>query len=170
MRIVLFSFLAILLVAILAFAQTGSAPQPLSTPETLPQHQTFPRSGDGIHMWRRAAIRVMPLDVVSNRRATLDSLRNKVAVAEIEAMRLSTRDPLLREQLSKQLQLMYQLLDFAELENSDRGKTPAALQVQHQLNQIEGRLMCEACHTEVVAYTAHGVAVRHIPGKELTKQ
>lgn len=156
MRIMIFSFLATLLVTILALAQTGSPPKPLSVPETLPQYQTFPRSGDGIHMWRTAAIRVMPLDLVSHNRATLDSLRNQVALAETEAMKLSTRDPLVREQLSKQLQLLCQLIDFAELQESDRGKSPAALQVQHHLNQIEGQLMCEACHADVSAQLSAG--------------
>lgn len=156
MRIMLISLLATLLVAILALAQTGSPPQPPSIPETLPQYQTFPRGGDGIHMWRRAAIRVEPMDLVSHHRATLDSLRDKVALAETAAMKLSTRDPLVREQLSKQLQLMYELLDFAELQNSDRGKSPAALQVQHHLNQIEGQMMCEACHTDISAQLIGG--------------
>jgi hypothetical protein len=46
---------------------------------------------------------------------------------------------------------MDQLLDFAELQESDRGKSPAALEVQHHLNQIEGQFMCEACHADTSA-------------------
>jgi hypothetical protein len=151
MRIMFFSAVALLVITILALAQAGSPPSAVSVPETLPQHQTLPRNGDGIHMWRKAAIRVMPLDMVSHHRATLDSLRTQVALAERESMKFTTRDPLVREQLSRQLQLMYQLLDFAELQNSDRDKGPAVLQVQHHLNEIEGQLMCEACHTSVNA-------------------
>src|SRR5947209_8558861 len=98
MRIMLISAVATLLLGILALAQAGLPPRAVSVPETLPQHQTLPRKSDGIHMWRRAAIRVMPLDMVSHRRATLGSLRTKVALAETQAMKFSTRDPLVREQ------------------------------------------------------------------------
>lgn len=66
-------------------------------------------------------------------------------------MKLNARDLLVREQLSKQIELLHQLLAFAELQDSDRGKGPTALEVQHHLNKIEGQLMCEACHSDVNA-------------------
>ncbi len=151
MRIVIL-FSATLIAALVSLAQTGSMPQPLSKPETLPQYQgVSPRASDGIHMWRRAFIRVTPMDLVSQRRANLDSLRSQVARSQIESMKLETRDPLVREQLSKQTQLMDALLSFAEQQDTDQGKSPAALEVQHHLNQIEGQVMCEACHTGINA-------------------
>jgi hypothetical protein len=78
-------------------------------------------------------------------------LRTRIAEAELDASRLAPSDPAVREQLSRQLQLMKALLSFAERQDSDQGKSPTALQVQQHLNQIEGQRMCEACHNRVVA-------------------
>ena len=40
---------------------------------------------------------------------------------------------------------------FAEQQQSDQGKSPNALAVEHRLNQLQGQTMCEACHSGIVA-------------------
>jgi hypothetical protein len=46
---------------------------------------------------------------------------------------------------------MNALLTYIDRERSDQGKSVAALEVQRHLNEIEGRVNCQACHTGVVA-------------------
>jgi hypothetical protein len=110
-------------------------------------------------MWRRAEIRVTPLEQVDRNRAALESLRNRVAQAERESTSLWLLDSNVRQQLSSQVQLMRQLLRFAEQQQSDQGKTPNALAVERRLNQLEGQTMCEACHSGIVARN-HGGGTR----------
>jgi hypothetical protein len=107
-------------------------------------------------MWRRAEIRVVPLDLVAADRAELQSLQARIVEAEVDAVRLSPPDPAVREQLSRQAQLMKALLALAERQDSDQGKSPEAIQVQRHLNQIEGQRMCEACHNRMVARSDGG--------------
>ena len=97
-------------------------------------------------MLRQAEIRVLPTDLAAANRAELASLRDRVAQAEINATRLEVSDPAVREQLARQLQLAKALLSYAERQDSEEGKSPVILQVEHRLNRIEGRMMCEACH------------------------
>ena len=120
------------------------------------QTQTDPRIPNGglVHMWRRAQINVVPLDLYAGDRAELESLRTRVKQAETDAARLSP-DPAAREQLSRQLQLMKALLSFAERTQSDQGKNVTAIEVQNRLNQIEGQTLCEACHLSIVAEARH---------------
>ena len=103
-------------------------------------------SGDGVRMLRRAEIVVLPADLAAANRAELASLRDRVSQAEVNLSRLEPSDPALREQLFRQIQLTKALLSFAQRQNSNLGKSRAALQVEHHLNEIEGRVMCEACH------------------------
>jgi hypothetical protein len=56
--------------------------------------------------------------------------------------------------LYRQQQLLKLLLNLAERQESNAGKGPTVLEVQRHLNEIEGRVMCEACHTGVVARQA----------------
>jgi len=102
---------------------------------------------DGVRMISQAEILVLPADVVASNRAELASLRDRVAQAEVNLARLEVSDPAVREQLSRQLQLTKALLDFSNRQYSDAGKSRAAIQVEHHLNEIEGRVMCEACHS-----------------------
>jgi hypothetical protein len=154
MRITTFLF-ALSLVTGLVLAETSSVWQPSAVagaPVQLSQRASDSQNiGDGVRMWRRAEIRVMPLDLVAADRAELQSLRARIAEAEVDATRLSSSDPAVREQLSRQLQLMKALLSYAERQDSDQGKSPAALEVQQHLNRIEGQTMCEACHNRIVA-------------------
>lgn len=115
--------------------------------------QTRPevRGGDGERMWTRAQIRVMPLDLLMANRVELESLRSRAARSELDASRLSTCNPAVREQLSRQIELLRALLDYADRQDSDNRKSPVAIEVQRQLNGIEGRGNCEACHNGVVA-------------------
>src|SRR5689334_18371583 len=85
------------------------------------QTQTEQRApgGDAVRMWRRAQIRVVPLDLFAGDKAELESLRARVARAEADAARLSP-DPATREQLSRQLQLMKALLSYADRIQSDQ--------------------------------------------------
>ena len=93
----------------------------------------FQREYDGSRMWRRAEIRVIPLEQAERNRAALESLRNRVAQAERESASLWLVDSNVRQQLSLQVQLMRELLTLAEQQQSQpgeesecaRGGTPA---------------------------------------------
>ena len=154
MRIATFLF-ALFLVTGLLLAETSSLWQSSVLPEpalqVLQKQVQVQGNGDGVRMWRRAEIRVTPLDLAAADRAELQSLRNRIAEADVDAARLAPVDPALREQLSRQSQLMRAVLNLAERQASDQGKSPAALQVQRHLNAIEGQRMCEACHNQMVA-------------------
>jgi hypothetical protein len=111
---------------------------------------------NGSRMWRRAEIRVVPLDQVDLNKAELQSLRDRVARAETESTGFWFSDPTLRRQLSAQLQLSKDLLKFAEQQQKNRAKSPTAIEVERRLNRIQGQMMCEACHSGIVA-TKSGV-------------
>lgn len=154
MRTVAF-LLVICVVGALALAQTLSAPASLDrgTPRSnqmMPAHQ----AGAGERMWRRAEIRVVPLDLYLANKVELDSLRARVEQAQADAAKLEPAEPAAREQFYRQVQLLKALLKFAERQESNAGKGPTALEVQRHLNDIEGKVMCEACHTSVVARAA----------------
>jgi hypothetical protein len=102
-------------------------------------------------MWKHAEIRVVPAEVLFADQTELQSLRDRVARAEMESARLAPVDRSIRQQLSHQRHLMDALLAFAERQGSDRGKSPMALEVQNNLNRIEGQVMCETCHSRAVA-------------------
>jgi len=104
-------------------------------------------SSDGVRMLRRANIVVLPVELAVANRAELAYLRDRVAQAEVDMSRLDLSDSAVREQLSRQLQLMRALLNYAERRETDQGKGLVALQVQRHLNKIEGQVMCEACHS-----------------------
>lgn len=147
--------LALCVVGALVLAQTLSDPalNDRGTPhlnQMMPAHPT----GIGERMWRRAEIRVVPLDLYLANRVELDSLRARVEQAQSDAAKLEAPDPAARELLYRQQQLLKVLLNLAERQESNAGKGPAALEVQRHLNEIEGRVMCEACHTGVVARQA----------------
>jgi len=113
-------------------------------------------SSDGVRMLRRADILVVPVELSVASRAELASLRARVAQAEVDMTRLDLSDPAVREQLSRQRQLMRALLSYAEQQNTDNGKSLVALQVQRHLNSIEGHVMCEACHSVPIRMTGLG--------------
>jgi hypothetical protein len=122
--------------------------QPAASPRSAdPQHS---RSGDGVRMWRRAEVHIVPTDMAVANRVELESLRTRAARCEADVASLNS-DPATREQLQKQLQLIRSLLTYAERNESDAGKSPTALEVQRHLNEIEGRVSCESCHAGVVA-------------------
>lgn len=159
MRIATFLF-ALFLVTGLVLADSSLRRQSVSVRD-VPVQVTqagagFQGIGDGVLMWRRAEIRVVPLDLAAADRAELQSLRARVAASELDTARLTPSDPATREQLSRQLQLMRALLAFADRQDSDQGKSLAAVQVQQHLNQIEGQRMCEACHNRIVAQNVQG--------------
>ncbi len=154
MRSVAF-LLALCVVGALMLAQTLSDPAWIDrgTPQSsqmMPAHQ----SDTGERMWRRAEIRVVPLDLYLANKVELDSLRARVEQAQADAAKLEAAEPAAREQLHRQLQLLKALLNFAERQESNAGKGPAALDVQRHLNEIEGKVMCEACHSGMVARRA----------------
>jgi hypothetical protein len=113
-------------------------------------------SSDASRMWRRTEIRVIPLEQADRNRAELESLRNRLAQAERESTNIWLIDSNVRQQLSSQVQLMKELLRFAEQQQSDRGKGPTALAVERRLNQLQGQTMCEACHSGIVAQNHAG--------------
>jgi hypothetical protein len=80
------------------------------------------------------------------------------AQAERETSSFWLVDPNVRQQLLSQVQLMRQLLTFAEQQQSNKGKGPTALAVERRLNQLEGQTMCEACHSGIVAEN-HGSGI-----------
>jgi len=152
MRLPAFLF-ASCLVAILTFGlssqQTSNVPAINSHP--IPGVTDVWYGYNGSRMWRRAEIRVLPLDQVDLRKAELQTLRDRVAKAEAEGTGYWFSDPTVRKQLAEQLQLMKDLLKFADEQQSNNAKTPTAMEVERRLNQIQGQTMCEACHSGIVA-------------------
>lgn len=147
--------LAFCVVGALMLAQTLSNPALMdrATPgskQMMPAHQT----GVGESMWRRAEIRVVPLDLYLANKVELDSLRKRVEQAQADVARMEPSDPAARELLYRQQQLLKALLNLAGRQESNAGKGPTALDVQRHLNEIEGKVQCEACHTGVVARQA----------------
>jgi len=146
---------ALCLVAVLAFGTSPSSQENSNVSPSIARPIPGPTGlWDGYNssrMWRRAEIRVIPLDQADLNKAELQSLRDRVAWAEAESTGFWFSDPALRRQLSDQLQLMKELLKFAEQQQSDRGKSPTAIEVERRLNQIQGQTMCEACHSGIVA-------------------
>ena len=106
--------------------------------------------GDRVRMWRRAEVQVVPLDLEIANRAELESLRRRAVQIEAEAVALNNPRAV-RDQLDRQLQLIRALISLAERQDSDQGKSATAIAVQRHLNHIEGRIMCESCHTSVSA-------------------
>jgi len=152
MRTVAFLF-SLCVVGALVLAQTLSNPLiDRGTPS-----QVIPAQQSGVRepMWRRAEIRVVPLDLYLANKVELDSLRARVDRAQADAARLEPPDPAARELLYRQQQLLKALLNLAQRQESNAGKGSTVLEVQRHLNEIEGKLMCEACHTGMVA--------RHVP-------
>ena len=151
--------LAICLAAMVAFGAAVSSRQATNTPlanVASPQNvMSVQFNDDTSRMWRRAEILVIPLEQVERNRVALESLRNRVAQAERETSSFWLVDPNVRQQLFSQVQLMRQLLTFAEQQQSNKGKGPTALAVERRLNQLEGQTMCEACHSGIVAQN-HG--------------
>jgi hypothetical protein len=162
MRLPAFLF-ALCLAAMVAFGAAVSSQQPRNAPQAIaPSREdlTAVQSNyDSSRMWRRAEIRVTPLEQVDRNRAALESLRNRVAQAERESTSLWLLDFNARQQLSSQVQLMRELLRFAEQQQSNQGKSPTALAVERRLNQLQGQTMCEACHAGIVARN-HGGGTR----------
>jgi hypothetical protein len=152
MRLPAFLF-ASCLVAILAFGlsfqQTSNVPA--ANVHSSPAVTDVWNGYNGSRMWRRAEIRVVSLDQADLSKAELQSLRDRVAKAQAEGTGYWFSDPALRKQLSDHLQLMRDLLKFAEQQQSNRTKSPTAVEVERRLNQIQGQDMCEACHSGIVA-------------------
>jgi len=146
---------ALCLAAVVAFGAAVSSPKPTNGPQAIaPSREavtTVQNNYDSSRMWRRAEIRVTPLEQVERNRAALESLRNRVAQAERETPTLWLLDSNVRQQLTSQVQLMRELLTFAEEQQSDRGKSANAIAVERRLNQLQGQTMCEACHGGIVA-------------------
>jgi len=148
MRTVAF-LLFLCVVGALVLAQTLSNP-PIDRgmpSQVIPAQQ----SGTGERMWRRAEIRVVPLDLYLANKVELDSLRTRVEQAQADANRLEPPDPAARELLYRQQQLLKAVLNFAQRQESNGGKGSTVLEVQRHLNEIEGKVMCEACHAGMVA-------------------
>ena len=97
MRSAAFASTVLLLAAVL-FAQGSFRSQNTGGLQSSKQAQRppdFPNS-DGVRMWRRSQIRVIPLDIAVANNARLESLRSRVAQAEEAALRLNPRDPITR--------------------------------------------------------------------------
>jgi hypothetical protein len=152
MRLPAFLF-ALCLVAILGFGlssqQTSNVPPVNGRPT--PGVMDLWGGYNGSRMWRRAEIRVVPMDQLDLDKAELQSLHDRVAQAQAEGTGYWFSDPSVRKQLSNQLQLMKDLLKFAEHQQANKAKSPTAVEVERRLNQIQGQTMCEACHSGIVA-------------------
>jgi len=122
MRLPVF-LLALCLAAMVAFGAALSSRQPTNTPSTnVASQQTetaVQLNDDTSRMWRRAEILVVPLEQVERNRAALESLRDRVAQAERETSSFWLVDPSVRQQLLSQVQLMRQLLAFAEQQQGE---------------------------------------------------
>ncbi len=156
MRAFLLPLTFVLLVA--TAPNTASSHQPQSVPGGLPEIiATHPqRGGDTVRMWKRAEIRVIPMDVVAADRAELEALRERVSRAESDIAKLAGSNFAVQQQFSRDLQLMESLLRYAERQDSDRGKGPTAIAVERNLNHLQGQMMCEACHTRAIAASIPG--------------
>jgi len=153
----LFALCLATMVAAAAVSSRQNGPELIAPPR---QNVTAIQNNyDGSRMWRRAEIRVIPVEQAEWNRAALESLRTRVAQAERESAGLWLLDSNVHQQLSSQVQLMKELLTLAEQQQSNRGKSPNALAVERRLNQLQGQTMCEACHNGVVARN-HGVGTR----------
>lgn len=154
MRLLAFLF-AVCMALMVAFAAAVSSRQPRNSPEmnasSRQDAMSIQSTDDVSRMWRRAEIRVIPLEQADRNRATLESLRTRVAQAERENASLWLVDSNVRQQLSLQADLMRDLLQLAEQQQSNRVKSPNALAVERRLNQLQGQTMCEACHSGIVA-------------------
>lgn len=139
MRLPAFLFL-LSLAAMVALCAAVSSQLPTNAPPTIASPRqdaaAVQSNNDSSRMWRRAEIRVTPLEQADRNRAALESLRNRVAQAERESSTFWLVDANVRQQLSSQVQLMRELLAFAEQQQSSRGKTPNALAVERRLNQL----------------------------------
>jgi len=116
-----------------------------------PQTTIPPLASDGVQMWRRADIRVLPIDLLAADRAELDSLREQIVRNKMDGRKLDIPDPAVKEHISQQLALIRQLLRFADRQYTDEGNSPPAVAVQKHLHQIEGQRNCEACHVAGMA-------------------
>lgn len=145
--------LALSLLAALAFAASLTQRQTPSPAEH--HHPTLVNDNyNNSRMWIRAEIRVTPLEQADLNRARLEALRKRVSTAEADSAGLWFSDPTPRKQFLADLELMKELLAFAEEQQANRHKSPTAIQVEHRLNQIQGQMMCEACHSGIVAQNA----------------
>ncbi len=152
MRLLPAFLFALSVLAALAFGISASQrPSNIPNPRPIPNAPELWGGYTAARMWRRAEIRVVPLDHVDLDKAELQSLRDRVARAQSQR----TADPHLRTQISEeQVQLINDLLKFAEQQQAHKAKTPTALEVERRLNQIQGETMCEACHNGIVAQNA----------------
>ena len=153
MRLPAFLFV-LCLAAMVAFgAAITSQPIPNTPQAFAPRHNGTPVAStyDSSRMWRRAEIRVVPLEQADRNRFALESLRRRVALAEQETTSVWLLESHVRQQLSSQTQLIKKLLALAEQQQSDRGQSPNAMAVERRLNQLQGQMMCEACHSGIVA-------------------
>lgn len=143
--------LFVFFLAVLVLAQTPGNRLPQGPPDerlqNLPGHSAYGPAGS---MWRLAEVRVVPLDVAAAQTKELATLRARVELAKLEYAKLSPSDAAVREQLTRQIELMDALLLWAERQNSDAGKSPTAIQVQQHLNNIEGKVQCESCHGGII--------------------
>jgi len=155
MRLSSFLF-ALCLVVGLALAESVSSRQSSNVPQ-IPlraSHAALQTTGsnyDSTRMLRRAQIVVVSMEQADLNKAELESLRQRVAQAELAESSIWFVDPEIRRQLVSQVQLMKELLRFAAQQQSDRGKSATAVEVQRRLNRIQGQTMCEACHSGIVA-------------------
>jgi len=116
---------------------------------------------EGGRMWRRAQIRVVPLEQADVNRNELASLRDRAARMQSNSSALWFVDPEVRKQLWQQQQLIKELLKLAERQESSEGKSATAMEVERHLNQIEGHTRCDACHEGIVAQINHVQAGLH---------
>jgi hypothetical protein len=138
------------LLAVLMIAQTPGNRFPQTPPggsAQLPAESAYSHAGS---MWRLAEVRIVPLDVAMANRKELSSLRARVQLARMEADKLNASDPAVREQLARQIELMDDMLRWADKQASDEGKSPTAIEVQQHLNNIQGKIQCEACHSGII--------------------
>ena len=151
MRPATFLSAAVLAAALFSHSFPVTKSQGLQATLQTPQPHLNIRGGDGEPMVTRAYIDVVPLELVAERNRQLESLRTRIAQLEVEDMRFAVAKPEIREQLARQAELMNALLQFIGREQADEGKSPAAMEVKRHLNEIEGKVNCQACHTGVLA-------------------
>jgi hypothetical protein len=100
----------------------------------------------GSPMTKRAEIRVMPMKLFDQDNADIARLRQIVEELQANRQRTKVADPTIKHQFDLEDQLADLLKAHLERVTTDQGKSERAIAVQARLNQMEGKMMCGACH------------------------
>jgi len=125
-----------LVVLVLALPLDAQAPQPRYGLEDAP----------GPRMTKRAAIRVVPMRQLQEEQAQTAEILDLLRTMAITRVHITSGDPVVRQQLELESRLTDAVRIHLDHDTSDDGKGGTAVAVQRKLNDMEGQVMCGACH------------------------